>query len=101
MSASVVLAESAEDALLSLRSRSDAIAVARRLAALQTFPETGTVYEPDYEAARPDHEVIVTYAGHLGIYYVYERAEDGQGNVGTVYVEWIRDERMNPKVPFR
>lgn len=96
MSAAVVLAQSAEDVLLALRSQADARAAVRRLRALEVFPEMGSAYDSEYPAARPDHNVLVTYAGNLDIYYVYEPNDDG----GTVYVEWIRDERANPERPF-
>ena len=56
----------------------------------------GTPYDPEYQAARPDHDVLVTFAGHFGIYYVYEPALHN----GTVYVEWIQDERHDPKTRF-
>ena len=96
MSVAVVLAESAAEALDAIESRADAVAVARRLRALRTFPEIGSVYDPEYQAARPDHQVLVTYAGHFGIYYVYDPALRD----GTVYVEWIQDERRNPMTRF-
>lgn len=99
MSASVVLALAAEEALLSIRSRSDATAVASRLRALETFPRMGAAYDPEYAAARPDHDVFVTYADHMGIYYTYEAA-GGSEDGSTVCVEWIRDERAGPEPPF-
>lgn len=89
----VELAESVVDAMLAIGSKADAVAVARRLRALETFPELGTVYDPAYEAARPEHDVLVTFAGHYGIYYTY--ADD------CVSVEYLQDERRDPRTRFK
>lgn len=96
MNATVLLAQTATDALGEITARGDALAIARRLRALQTFPEMGSRYEPDYPAAKPDHDVLVTYAGHYGIYYVYDPVLHG----GTVFIEWIQDERRDPTRRF-
>ena len=96
MSAAVILSETATNALLEIPTRSGAKAVAQRLQALQTFPEMGTHYDPEYPATHPDHEVLVTYVSHYGIYYIFDRELRG----GTVYIEWIQDERRNPMRRF-
>ncbi len=96
MSAAVILSEAAADALLAIPTRSGAKAVAQRLQALQTFPEMGARYDPEYPATRPDHEVLVTYASNYGIYYIFDHELRG----GTVYIEWIQDERRNPMGRF-
>lgn len=96
MSAAVILSNAAADALLAIPTRVEAGAVARRLRVLQSFPEIGAVYDPEYPATRPDHEVLVTYASHYGIYYLYDRELRG----GTVFVEWIQDERRDPRRRF-
>ena len=57
-------------------------------------PHFGVVYDPIYDAARPDHEVLVTYAGHYGIYYVYDDAEQ------LVNVEYLEDTRCDPMGRF-
>lgn len=98
VSAAVVLSESAMAALLTIGSRVEAMAVRRRLVDLATIPEMGRIYDPEYPAARPDHEVRVTYAAHQAIYYVFK---PDVGEDGTVFVEWIQDERMNPLTRFR
>lgn len=97
VSAAVFLSAAAREAVLSIRSRADARAVARRLRDLEEIPGAGRPYDPEYEAARPDHEVLVVYAGHMGIYYTYD-AREGTG--GTVHVEWVEDQRADPMGRF-
>lgn len=48
------------------------------------------VYDPIYDAARPDHEVLVTYAGHIGIYHTCDDANR------TVCIEYAEDTRRDP-----
>ena len=65
------------------------------LDALAVFPGVGVAYDPLYPAARPPFEVLVLYADRYGIYYsVDEKA-------GVVFVRYIEDERMDPKLRFR
>lgn len=97
VSAAVYLSDTARRAVLSIRSRADAAAVARRLRDLEVLPGMGRPYDPEYEAARPDHDVLVAYAGHRGIYYTYD-ADAGDG--GTVWVEWVEDQRRDPMGRF-
>ncbi len=54
----------------------------------------GAVYDPVYEAARPPHEVRVTYAGHFGIYYTYDE------DTGALAVEYLEDCRRDPSRRF-
>lgn len=86
----VVLAPSAVEALRSIGSKDNARRVKNRLMSLSAAPHFGAVYDPIYEAARPDHEVLVTYAGHYGIYYVFDDAEK------LVSVEYLEDTRRDP-----
>lgn len=57
---------------------------------LDTVPEIGRVYDPEYPASRPHAPVRVTCAGRYGIYYtVHEDAHE-------VIVINIEDQRRNP-----
>ena len=89
----VELAESVQAALLAITSRDDARRVARRLRALEVDPHMGKRYDP-YESARPPHEVLVTFAGHYGIYYTYDDA------ARKVSVEYLEDCRRDPLNKF-
>ena len=51
-------------------------------------------YDPIYDAARPDHEALVTHPGHYGIYCVYDDAEK------RVSVEHLEDARRDPMGRF-
>lgn len=62
----------------------------KRLLALATAPHFGMVYDPIYDAARPDHEVLVTCAGHIGIYCTCEDANR------TVCIEYVENTRRDP-----
>ena len=42
------------------------------------------------DAARPDHEVLVTYVGHIGIYHTCDDANR------TVCIEYVEDTRRDP-----
>ena len=50
--------------------------------------------DPIYDAARPDHEVLVTYAGHIGIYYTCDYTCDDANR--TVCIEYVEDTRRDP-----
>lgn len=97
MKARVILAASASQVLLDIRSKADAKAVEKRLCALQTFPELGCPFDPEFPSAMPDHEVLVTFADHKGIYYTVFLDQD---ETPVVAIEWIRDVRMDPRAPF-
>lgn len=90
----VRLAQSVQDALLSIPSQDDARRIAKRLSALAIAPHFGMVYDPIYEAARPPHEVLVTYAGHFGLYYTCNDA------TRTVDVGHLEDMRRDPMHRF-
>lgn len=90
----VELAESVQAALLAITSQDDARRVARRLRALKVAPHMGERYDPLYESARPPHEVLVTFAGHYGIYYTYDDA------ARKVSVEYLEDCRRDPLSKF-
>ena len=92
--ADLVIADGALEAVLAIRSKSDLSKVRRRLETLALAPEMGTVYDPVHGAARPDHEVLVTYAGHYGIYYTYD------AGAARVEVEYVCDERRDPARRF-
>lgn len=92
--AQVLIAPVARDAIRAIGSKADAKSVRRRLLILPYVPEIGHVYDPVYEAARPPHDVLVTYAGHYGIYYVY----DADSN--RISVEYILDQRTDPTTRF-
>lgn len=86
----VILAPSVIEKLATLTNRDDQHRVRKRLLALATVPHFGMVYDPIYDAARPDHEVLVTYAGHIGIYYTCDDANR------TVCIEYVEDTRRDP-----
>lgn len=86
----VILAPSVIEKLATLTNRDDQRRVRKRLLALATAPHFGMVYDPIYDAARPDHEVLVTYAGHIGIYYICNDANR------TVCIEYVEDTRRDP-----
>lgn len=90
----VRLAKSVQDALLEISSRDDARRVAKRLTALSIAPHMGMVYDPVYEAAKPPHEVLVSYAGHFGLYYTCD------DKAGVVNVEYLEDTRCDPMHRF-
>ena len=89
-----MLAESVRDALLEISSRDDAHRVANRLESLAIAPHFNTVYDPIYESAKPPHEVLVTYAGHFGLYYTCD------DEAKTVTVEYLEDTRRDPMHRF-
>lgn len=86
----VILAPSVIEKLATLTNRDDQRRVRKRLLALATAPHFGMVYDPIYDAARPDHEVLVTYVGHIGIYYTCDGANR------TVCTEYVEDTRRDP-----
>ena len=90
----VILAPSVIEKLATLTNRDDQRRVRKRLLALATAPHFGMVYDPIYDAARPDHEVLVTYAGHIGIYYTYDDTNR------TVCIECVEDTRRDPPGRF-
>ena len=91
----VLISNRAFEALSSIRSKADARAVARIIDLLDTVPYLGRVYDPLYDATRPDFEARVVYAGHFGIYY--EVIEDEQREVHVLYIE---DQRRDPLMRF-
>lgn len=91
----VVLAPSVIAAMASITSKDDARRVRRRLEALAFAPHMGMVYDPAYDSARPPHEVLVTFAGHYGIYYTFDEEAD------EVHVEYLEDSRRDPMGKFQ
>ena len=86
----VVIADDALVAILEIGSKADLAKIRRRLETLAFAPEMGVTYEPVHEAARLDHDVLVTYAGRYGIYYTYDQARR------RVEIEFVCNERRNP-----
>ncbi|MBR2835285.1 MAG: hypothetical protein IKE43_06220 [Coriobacteriales bacterium] len=93
-SAEVILANSVIDALLDIHSKADLQKIKKRLEILPYAPEMGTEYDPLYDAARPVHKVLVTYAGHYGIYYTYNPEQQ------RIEIEYLCNERTNPLQRF-
>lgn len=73
-----------------VKAKSDIAKIKKMLRLLDTVPEIGRVYDPDYEAATPPFQARVTYAGRYGIYYTV----DEDAKVVTVFA--IEDQRSNP-----
>ena len=86
----VVLSPCAHQARFTIAAKSDRQKVKKMLQLLDTVPEIGRVYDPDYPAAQPPFEMRVTFAGRYGIYYTVEEAEK------TVRVLFIEDQRRDP-----
>ncbi|WP_165053486.1 MULTISPECIES: hypothetical protein [unclassified Adlercreutzia] len=86
----VKLSEAAEIIYRDLAASSAFPKVKKMLELLDTVPEIGRVYDPDYPAARPDVRMRVTYADRCGIYYVVEE------HPKLVRVLFIEDQRRNP-----
>ena len=86
----VILAPSVLAVMEDMQSKDDRRRVRNRLEALAVMPRLGEVYDPAYESARPPHQVLVTFAGHYGIYYSLN--EDAQ----EVWVEFVEDCRRDP-----
>lgn len=90
----VVLSSVAKRALEDIRSLADRKSVDKVLCILGTVPGIGRRYDPLYEVARPDVDVMVAYAGHFGIYY--EVLEESK----IVAVYYIEDQRRDPMNRF-
>ena len=73
-----------------VKAKSDIAKIRKMLRILDTVPEIGRVYDPDYGAATPPFQARVTYAGRYGIYYTV----DEDAKVVTVFA--IEDQRANP-----
>lgn len=86
----VFLSKRAHQARLEIASKTDRQKIKKMLQVLDTVPEIGRVYDPDYAAARPPFEMRVVSAGRYGIYYVVN--EDKR----RVDVLFIEDQRRNP-----
>lgn len=86
----VVLSRGAEKTYRAIPSAYDFRKVDKLLLLLDTVPEIGRVYDPQYEAARLPFSVRVAYAGRYGVYYHVDEAQH------TVIVLSIEDQRMNP-----
>lgn len=86
----VRLSEAAEIVYRSLLGTSAFAKLKKMIEILDTVPEIGRLYDPDYPAARPDAELRVTYAGRYGIYYTVEEPEK------IVRVLFIEDQRRDP-----
>ncbi len=86
----VVLAPTARAALPAITAKSDRAKVRKMLQVLDTVPEIGRVYDPDYPAARTPFEMRVAFAGRYGIYYTIVESEH------EVRVLFIEDQRRDP-----
>lgn len=87
---SVFLTKQAKASLPSITAKSHRAKVRKMLQMLDTVPEIGRVYDPDYPATLPPFEVRITHAGRFGIYYAVNEDER------NVYVIAIEDQRRNP-----
>lgn len=74
----------------SISSKKDFAKVRKMIHLLDTLPEIGRVYDPDYPAARPPFEIRVAFAGRYGIYYIVEEADQ------CVRILFIEDQRRDP-----
>ncbi|WP_172135073.1 hypothetical protein [Adlercreutzia sp. ZJ473] len=86
----VRLSEAAEVAYRDLAPSAAFPKLRKMLDLLDTVPEIGRIYDPDYPAALPDMKMRVTYAGRYGIYYVVEE------RLRLVRVLFIEDQRRDP-----
>lgn len=91
----VIIAPVAERALHRVASKADLRGIDRVLLILDTAPYIGRLYDPLYDAARPDGEVRVVYAGHYGVYYEVDEA------AREVRVLFIEDQRRDPLRRFK
>ena len=91
----VLLTPEAESVYISITGKKASQELDAMLDALSTAPRIGRVYDPLYEAARPDIEnLLVAYAAHFGIYYIVNE-EDRR-----VLVLSIEDQRRDPLTRF-
>lgn len=90
----ISLAPSALEAILAIPSKVELRHVRSRLEALGRMPHIGTRYDPLYESARPPHDVLATFTGHYGLYYVVD------DEAKTVHVEYVEDCRRDPLGKF-
>lgn len=86
----VKLSEAARIAYQSIPSKKDFAKVRKMVHLLDTLPEIGRTYDPDYPAARPPFEMRVAFAGRYGVYYRVEEADE------TVRILFIEDQRRDP-----
>ena len=89
------LSELANSTYEGITSKSDAKKLTERLDAVQLYPGVGRIYDPEYDASFPPHELQVTYAGNYGIYYVVDESRQ------LVEVEFIEDQRHDPTQRFQ
>lgn len=90
----VIISPTALEAMVRITSKADRERIDKVLCILDTVPGIGRVYDPLYEAARPEEPVMVVYAGHYGIYYEASDVRD------EVYVYYIEDQRRDPLSRF-
>lgn len=86
----VVLSHLVHQARYSITAKRDRQKIKKILQLLDTVPEIGRIYDPNYAAARPPFAMRVVFAGRYGIYYVIEEAEK------TVRVLFIGNQRRDP-----
>ena len=86
----VTLTREAEFQYRHIPSKVDFGKVDKMLLLLDTLPEIGRVYDPDYEAMRLPFEVRIAHAGRYDAYYVVDEGEQ------TVIVFAIENQRKNP-----
>ena len=86
----VFLTENAKQARNYIHSKTAIEKIKKILRILDTLPEIGRVYDPDYEAMRLPFEVRAAYAGRYGVHYTVDESEQ------TVIVFAIKDQRKNP-----
>lgn len=86
----VRLSEAAEIIYRDLHGTKAFFKIKKIIETLDTVPEIGRVYDPNYPAARPPFEMRVTYAGRYGIYYIVEEEEC------LVRIMFIEDQRRDP-----
>ena len=95
MTYDIVLVSPVEQSLDAISNASFA-EVDNAIRTLAAFPDRGVAYDPIYEAA-PSHigePLRVLYVRNYGIYYTVDHASH------RVYVRFIEDQRMDPKMRF-
>ncbi len=77
-----------------IHNRNEIAKIRKLLLLLDTVPEIGRVYDPDYEAAMLPFPMRVVHAGHYSIYYTIHE------EVKEVLVIAIESQRTNPRNRF-
>lgn len=92
--ASVDLTDEALFQLTAIPGEKEYTQVTRMLGLLADFPELGEQYDPLFASAPIPSGTHVLYAGHYGIYYLFEK------DAMVVLVISIDDQRRNPRMRY-